>query len=85
MPASMSFHGDASSRVRLHDYGTERLPILSLDGDGYSLSISVFDSRPIADHQAFAEKLAKAAADYLAAVQRYAAALPANTETTQVR
>ncbi|MFG2855117.1 hypothetical protein ACGFZ9_31305 [Streptomyces mirabilis] len=85
MPASMSFHGDASTWVHLHDYGTERLPILAVDGDGYYLSISVFDSQPIADHQAFAEKLAKAAADYLAAVQRYAAALPANTETTQVR
>jgi alkylation response protein AidB-like acyl-CoA dehydrogenase len=85
MPASMSFHGDASTWVHLHDYGTERLPILAIDGDGYYLTISVFDSRPIADHQAFAQKLAKAAAEYLAAVERYATAQPAGTETTQAR
>ncbi|MEV1085025.1 hypothetical protein AB0I98_43575 [Streptomyces sp. NPDC050211] len=85
MPASMSFHGDASSWVHLHDYGTERMPILAIDGDGYYLTISVFDSRPIADHQAFAERLAQTAADYLAAVQRYAAAQPADADTTQAR
>ncbi|MFC4468863.1 hypothetical protein ACFPH6_30780 [Streptomyces xiangluensis] len=76
MSASMSFHGDASTWVHLHDYGTERLPILALDGDGHYLTISVFEGRPIAEHQAFAEKLAQAATDYLAAVQRYAAAHP---------
>ncbi|SNX61877.1 hypothetical protein SAMN06272735_3627 [Streptomyces sp. TLI_55] len=85
MSASMSFYGDASTWVHLHDYGTRRLPILAIDGDGYGLTISVFDSRPIADHQAFAEKLAQASADYLAAVQRYAAAQRPETETAQAR
>ncbi|KIZ13539.1 hypothetical protein [Streptomyces natalensis] len=83
MSASMSFHGDPSTWVHFHDYGTDRPPILALDGDGYHLTISVFESRSPADHKEFAEKLAQTVTGYLAAVDRWAAAQVADTATTQ--
>ncbi|MEV6651755.1 hypothetical protein [Streptomyces sp. NPDC051219] len=76
MTAAMGFYADASTSVRLSDYDAERPPILSLDGAGHSLLISAFDSVPIADHLAFARDLATAAADYVTALERYAAATP---------
>ncbi|WP_043433435.1 hypothetical protein [Streptomyces pluripotens] len=83
MSASMSFHGEPSTWVHVHDYGTVHPPILALDGDGYHLTISVFESRSPADHKAFAESLAKTVTGYLAAVDRWAAAQMADTATTQ--
>ncbi|MCW2871284.1 hypothetical protein [Actinacidiphila oryziradicis] len=76
MSASMSFYADADSHVRLHRY-TERVPILTLNGRDHSLTISAFDRTPMADHLAFAKALATAAANYLTALETYAAALPA--------
>lgn len=80
MPASMSIYGDATTRVHIHDYGTKRTPILALDGASYSLSVSVFDSVPLADHLAFARELADAATQYLTALETYAAAHPSTTK-----
>lgn len=74
MSASLSVHGDATTHVRIHDYGTARTPILALDGDGYSLTVSVFDSVPLADHLTFARELAAATAQYLTALETYATA-----------
>ncbi|MDH2393143.1 hypothetical protein QCN29_31085 [Streptomyces sp. HNM0663] len=80
MSAIMSFYGDADTGVHLHDYGTKRAPILALDGNGCSLSVSAFNAVPIADHLAFAKALAAATADYLAALETYAAARPNATQ-----
>jgi hypothetical protein len=75
---SASFHADADTSVRLLDYGTERTPILVLDNPDSDVTISMFDTVPMADHLAFARKLADAATGYLAALERYAAARPAD-------
>jgi hypothetical protein len=77
----MSFYADADSYVRLHRYGTERVPILNLIGRGHSLTISAFDRTPMADHLAFAKALATAAANYLTALETYAAVLPATADS----
>jgi hypothetical protein len=70
---SASFHADQDTWVRLHDYGTRPAPILTLDSLDSSLTIGVFDSVPLADHLAFARKLADTTAAYLAALETYAA------------
>ncbi|MER7923880.1 hypothetical protein ABTY96_12265 [Streptomyces sp. NPDC096057] len=75
MTASMSFYADADTTVRLSEYGTNRAPILTLDGEDHSLSVSAFDRVPIADHLTFARDLAAACADYVKALEAYAAAL----------
>ncbi|GAQ58671.1 hypothetical protein [Streptomyces acidiscabies] len=72
VPASMSFHCDATTTVRVYDYGTKRTPILNLDIDGCTLSLSVFDSVPLADHLVFARRLADATARYLELLETYA-------------
>jgi hypothetical protein len=70
---SASFHADRDTWVHLHDYGTRRAPILALDNPDSNMTISVFDSVPLADHLAFARKLADATAAYLTALETYAA------------
>ncbi|MFG2023629.1 hypothetical protein [Streptomyces sp. NPDC048825] len=75
MTATMSFYADAATNVHLSQYGTRRTPILTLNGDGHSLTVSVFDRVPIADHLAFARDLAAACTDYVKALETYAAAL----------
>jgi hypothetical protein len=74
LSASMFFHGDSSTWVRLHDYGTDHPPILALDGEGHGLTVSVFEGHPVADHKAFAEQLVRTVAAYATAVDRWAAA-----------
>ncbi|MEU3983860.1 hypothetical protein AB0F77_27915 [Streptomyces sp. NPDC026672] len=75
MTASMGFYADADTTVQLSQYGTKRAPILTLDGEGHSLAVSAFARVPIADHLAFARDLAAACADYVKALEIYAAAL----------
>ncbi|MEU9339092.1 hypothetical protein AB0D49_39120 [Streptomyces sp. NPDC048290] len=74
MTASMAFYADGDTTVRLSQYGTTRTPILTLDADGHSLSVSAFNQVPIADHLAFARELATACAEYVTALETYAAA-----------
>lgn len=83
MTASMGFYADADTSVRLNDYGTQRAPILNLDAPDHQLSITAFSKVPIADHLAFARALATAAAEYVAALETYAAALPSTADTAQ--
>ncbi|MGK3943626.1 hypothetical protein ABK046_35015 [Streptomyces caeruleatus] len=80
MTASMAFYGDGNTTVRLSRYGTDRTPILTLDGEGHSLTVSVFGRVPIAEHLAFAHELSAACADYVTALETYAAALPDSTK-----
>ncbi|MFJ5778621.1 hypothetical protein [Streptomyces sp. NPDC093094] len=83
MTASMAFYADGNTIVRLNQYGTVRTPILTLDGEGHSLSVSVFDRVPLDEHLAFARELSAACADYVRALETYAAALP-DGETDRV-
>ncbi|MEU9731118.1 hypothetical protein [Streptomyces sp. NPDC048002] len=76
MTASMAFYADGNTIVRLAQYGTTRTPILTLDGEGHSLTVSAFARVPVAEHLAFARELAVACADYVKALEAYAAALP---------
>ncbi|SEQ71691.1 hypothetical protein SAMN04487983_1007170 [Streptomyces sp. yr375] len=76
MTASMAFCADGNTIVRLCEYGTVRTPLLTLDGEGHSLTVSAFDRVPIAEHLTFARELAAACADYVRALETYAAALP---------
>ncbi|MGI5436353.1 hypothetical protein ACQEV4_02350 [Streptomyces shenzhenensis] len=76
MTASMAFYADGNTAVRLNRYGTTRTPILTPDGENHSLAVSAFDRVPIAEHLAFARELSTACADYVAALEAYAAALP---------
>lgn len=76
MTTSMAFYGGANTGVRLNEYDAKRPPILTLDDDGAWLSISAFESVPIADHLDFARSLASAAAEYVTALETYAASLP---------
>jgi len=71
--ATMSFYADAGTRVRLNQYGTRQAPILALDGDDHSLLVSAFEHVPAADHLSFARQLAAACADYVTALEAYAA------------
>ncbi|MDT9699796.1 hypothetical protein [Streptomyces sp. P17] len=80
MTASMAFYADGNTTIRLSQYGTDRSPILTLDGADHSLSVSVFDRVPIAEHLAFARELSAACADYVTALETYAAALPDSTK-----
>jgi hypothetical protein len=73
----LGFHVDAETRVYLNDYGTDRTPILALYTTGGSLLLSAHDTMPLAEHVAFARRLADAATGYLAAMERYAASRPA--------
>jgi hypothetical protein len=75
---SLGFHADAETRVHLNDYGTDRTPILALYNTGGSLLISTLDTMPLADHLAFARSLAGATAHYVAALERFATARPAD-------
>ncbi|GAB7102613.1 hypothetical protein JCM4814A_09270 [Streptomyces phaeofaciens JCM 4814] len=43
MTASMAFYADGNTIIRLARYGTTRTPILTLDGEGHSLTVSAFD------------------------------------------
>ncbi|MEY9875990.1 hypothetical protein ABH931_005497 [Streptacidiphilus sp. MAP12-33] len=73
MTVHLGFYAAADTTVNLHDYGTERTPILSLGNIAEHLTISALDSIPLTDHLTFARHLAAAAADYLAALEMYAA------------
>jgi hypothetical protein len=73
------FYADTDTRVDLSTYGTKSAPILALNGSGYTLSISAFSRVSNADHLAFAKALATAAADYVTALETYAAAHPDGT------
>ncbi|MEV0172779.1 hypothetical protein AB0I00_16880 [Streptomyces sp. NPDC050803] len=75
MTASMSFYADTHTTVRLSKYGTRHAPILALDGEDHTLTVSAFDHVPIADHLSFARELAAACTDYVNALETYAAAL----------
>ncbi|WAZ23025.1 hypothetical protein STRCI_004339 [Streptomyces cinnabarinus] len=75
MTASMSFYADTHTTVRLSKYGTRNAPILALDGEDHTLTVSAFDHVPIADHLTFARELAAACADYVKALETYAAAM----------
>ncbi|MER5531896.1 hypothetical protein ABT075_46205 [Streptomyces sp. NPDC002677] len=75
MTASMSFYADADTSIRLNQYGTRRAPILTLDGENHSLSVSAFDRLPVADHLSFARALAIACAEYVTALETYATGL----------
>ncbi|MFE9649330.1 hypothetical protein ACFYO0_35520 [Streptomyces sp. NPDC006365] len=75
MTASMSFYADAGTNVHLSQYDSRRTPILTLNGEGHSLTVSAFDRVPIADHLAFVRDLAAACTDYVKALETYAAAL----------
>ncbi|MEU9247598.1 hypothetical protein [Streptomyces sp. NPDC048385] len=75
MTASMSFYADGDTTIRLNQYGTRRAPILTLYGEGHSLSVSAFDHVPVANHLAFARTLAIACAEYVTALETYATAL----------
>nr|WP_222109489.1 hypothetical protein [Streptomyces cupreus] len=72
----MAFYADRNTTIRLSKYGTERTPILTLDGEDHSLTVSVFDRVPIAEHLAFVRELSAACADYVKALETYAAAPP---------
>jgi len=74
--ASMSFYADTHTTVRLSKYGTHHAPILALDGEDHTLTVSAFNHVPIADHLSFARELAAACADYVKALETYAAVLP---------
>ncbi|WP_369224179.1 hypothetical protein AB5J52_25825 [Streptomyces sp. R39] len=76
MTASMAFYADGNTTVRLSRYGTTRTPILTLDGENHSLAVSAFDRVPVAEHLTFARELSAACADYVTALEAYAAALP---------
>ncbi|MDR6976854.1 hypothetical protein J2X68_003547 [Streptomyces sp. 3330] len=82
MTASMAFYADGNTIVRLSEYGTIRTPILTLDGEGHSLTVSAFARVPIAEHLTFARELSAACADYVRALETYASALP-DDETSQ--
>ncbi|KUN79137.1 hypothetical protein [Streptomyces griseoruber] len=78
MTASMAFYADTRTTVRLSQYGTDRAPILALDGADHSLTLSAFDTLPMAAHLAFARDLAAACADYVKALEVYAATVADN-------
>ncbi|MFC8239404.1 hypothetical protein [Streptomyces chartreusis] len=82
MTASMAFYADGNTIIRLSQYGTARTPILTLDGEGHSLAVSAFDRVPIAEHLTFARELSAACADYVEALEIYAAALPDGEKKT---
>jgi hypothetical protein len=73
--ASMAFYADGNTTIRLSQYGTTRTPILTLDGEDHSLTVSAFARVSIADHLTFARDLTAACADYVTALETYAAAL----------
>ncbi|CCK28655.1 hypothetical protein BN159_4276 [Streptomyces davaonensis JCM 4913] len=75
MTASMSFYADTHTTVRLSEYGTHHAPILALNGEDHTLTVSAFHHVPIADHLSFARELAAACADYVKALEAYATAL----------
>ncbi|MEU6853539.1 hypothetical protein ABZ901_26895 [Actinacidiphila alni] len=76
MTVTIGFHAAADTRVDLFTYGTEGTPILDLSGSEHSLTISAFSRVSNADHLAFAKALATAAAEYVTALETYAAAHP---------
>ncbi|MEU2425177.1 hypothetical protein ABZ619_29865 [Streptomyces sp. NPDC007851] len=80
MTASMAFYADRNTTVRLSRYGTTRTPILTLDGENHSLAVSAFGRVPIVERLAFARELSAACADYVTALEAYAAALPDETD-----
>jgi hypothetical protein len=75
---SLGFYADHSTTIDLHEFDAERAPLLDLGNPGQYLTIGAFDSVPIADHLAFARKLADATAGYLSALERFAAAQSAD-------
>ncbi|MFJ3667636.1 hypothetical protein ACIPSE_14415 [Streptomyces sp. NPDC090106] len=75
MTASMAFYADGNTTVRLNQYGTDRTPILTLDGEGHSLAVSAFARVPIADRLQFARELSAACAEYVRVLEAHAAAL----------
>ncbi|MGW0081884.1 hypothetical protein [Streptomyces sp. NPDC003393] len=75
MTASMAFYADGNTTIRLNQYGTARPPILTLDGEGHTLAVSAFARVPVADHLAVARELSAACAEYVKALETYAAAL----------
>jgi hypothetical protein len=77
---SIGFYANQDTTVDLNDYGTKRPPLIELDNPGHWLTIGAFDTVPMADHLAFARKLADAATGYLAALERYAAQATEHTE-----
>ncbi|MFE9608842.1 hypothetical protein [Streptomyces sp. NPDC006012] len=83
MTASMAFYADGNTTVRLNQYGTTRTPILTLDGEDHSLAVSAFPRVPIADHLSFARSLSAACADYITALETYAAAQATGEEQEQ--
>ncbi|WP_425833038.1 hypothetical protein [Streptomyces fractus] len=74
MSLSASFHPTEETTIRCHTYGTERAPILALDDIGQFLSVSLFDSVPLAVQRAFAHDLVQTVAAYAAAVEEWATA-----------
>ncbi|MFE9428261.1 hypothetical protein ACFYNO_35500 [Kitasatospora sp. NPDC006697] len=74
MPASMALYANAETRIDLSTYGTERAPLLGMSGPGYSFTLGSHSHVPLADQLAFARSLAENSADFLAALELFAAA-----------
>ncbi|WP_035847554.1 hypothetical protein [Kitasatospora azatica] len=74
MSASVSFYVDGNTSLHLSRYGVQRAPILSLDGPGYSLTLASHSTVPLSEQLAFARELAANAADFLTALELFAAA-----------
>ncbi|GAA1263680.1 hypothetical protein GCM10009665_61510 [Kitasatospora nipponensis] len=79
MSASVSFHVDGKTWFHLCQYGTQRTPILTLNGADCSLALASHRDVPIAEQLECARALAENAAGFLAALELFAAA---NTDTT---
>ncbi|MFI2346887.1 hypothetical protein ACH492_07455 [Streptomyces sp. NPDC019443] len=71
--ASMNLHLHTKPFAMCHAYGTERTPILAMQDEHASLTVSANSSTSIAAHLRFARELVAAATRYAAAVETYAA------------